>query len=237
MRNLLKKLPSITGPARSYFNYFFGEKEISFLIKYLKKYKKNFIFVDVGANYGIYTFIFGLKSEFTYVVEPIIECINYIEKGYLSRNIVLINKVASNDEGDKDLFIPFENNKLLFGRSSINNNFEKTKKINVKSFKLNKLINDIEKLNSELLFAKIDVEGHENFVLEGSLELFKSKKTLLLVEIEKRHNKKYKETYEMLNNNRFKAYYLERKKLKTITDISEFEDAMKNNINFLFKNY
>ena len=66
MKSLLKFFPFLTGPLRSYFNYFFGEKELRFLVKFLKTYKSRFTFIDVGANYGIYTFLFGTKSQFTY---------------------------------------------------------------------------------------------------------------------------------------------------------------------------
>ncbi len=237
MKILLKKAPFFTGPLRSYFNYLFGEKEIRYFTKYLRKYKNNFIFIDVGANYGVYTFMFGGMSEFTYVIEPISECIDYIEKGYINKNIEFINKVASNNSENKTLNIPVENNQKVYGRSSLNKNFNKFEQIISESFKLNELVEKIKRLNSELLFVKIDVEGHENLVIEGTSELFKYKKSILLIEIESRHNEKYQDLFENLTDNKFKAYYVKKNRLIKIEDINEFIEIMKDNINFVFKNY
>ena len=85
MKSLLKLFPFLTGPLRSYFNYFFGEKELRFLVKFLKPHKSRFTFIDVGANYGIYTFLFGTKSQFTFAIEPINECLKYLSKGYIKK--------------------------------------------------------------------------------------------------------------------------------------------------------
>ena len=237
MKLLLKKAPFLTGPLRSYFNYLFGEKEIRYFSKYLKKYKNNFIFIDVGANYGVYTFMFGGVSEFTYAIEPIPECIDYIDKGYINKNIEFINKVASNNTESKILNIPIENNQKVYGRSSLNNNFNKFEQIISESFKLDELLENIKRLNSELLFIKIDVEGHENLVIEGTSELFKYKKSILLIEIESRHNEKYQDLIENLTENKFVAYYVKKNKLIKIEDLNEFIEIMKYNINFVFKNY
>ena len=79
MRRLLIKFPKLTGPLRSYYNMFFGEKEIKFLNNYLKINKLDYLFIDVGANYGIYTFLFGPQSIFSFIIEPIYECIEYIK--------------------------------------------------------------------------------------------------------------------------------------------------------------
>jgi len=151
MRSLFKKAPSLTGPIRSFYNYYFGEKEIKFLFRYLKKYKKKYIFIDIGANYGIYTFLFAKKSEFTFAIEPIVECVNYLNKGYRKKNIEIINKVASNNKKNKTLNIPVENNKEIYGKSSIDKNFAISKQINSESFRVDELLDRIQKFKSELL--------------------------------------------------------------------------------------
>ena len=93
MKKIFLCFPLLTGPLRSYYNYLFGEKEIGFLYKFLKKNKEEFNFFDIGANYGVYTFLLGKKAKRIFVFEPIKECIEYIKAGYNKNNIVFINKI------------------------------------------------------------------------------------------------------------------------------------------------
>ena len=61
MRKLLLKFPKITGPLRSFYNMYFGEKEIKAILKLLRENKNQYIFFDIGANYGVYTLFYFLK--------------------------------------------------------------------------------------------------------------------------------------------------------------------------------
>ena len=237
MKKLLLLLPKLTGPLRSYYNLFFGEKEIKYLYQYLKKYNKNYDFIDVGANYGIYSFLFGYKSKLTFIIEPVKECIEYIKGGYINDNVKFFEKVASNSDNKKVLNIPFENKKLIFGKSSLENIHRDQEQISVESFKLDSLYSYLTPIDSNLVFIKIDVEGHEEKVIDGCKKILSSKKTLLLIEIEERHNKNYLNTFNKLLNSGFKAYHVEKNYLRELKNVDEFKDAMKYNINFLFKNY
>jgi len=237
MRQLLIKFPKLTGPLRSYYNMFFGEREIKFLNNYLKINKLDYLFIDVGANYGIYTFLFGPQSKFSFIIEPIYECIEYIKSGYSNQNIKFINKVASDDNAVKSLSIPLEGNKKIFGRSSLAKSFDNSIKLDIDSMRLDELIDEIINHNFEILFIKIDVEGHENNVIDGSIKLIEDRKSLLLIEIEKRHNSKYEVIYNKLKNLGFLSFYIEKNKLIKINNLKELEDSMEKTINFVFKNF
>ena len=64
---------------------------IEYMIQdFVEKYKNKFIFYDVGANYGIFTFLFGRLSVFTISFDPIKECIEYIKRGYIYKNILFV---------------------------------------------------------------------------------------------------------------------------------------------------
>tara|TARA_B100001540_G_scaffold32480_1_gene28526 strand:- start:679 stop:1332 length:654 start_codon:yes stop_codon:yes gene_type:complete len=216
---------------------FFGEKEIKFLNNYLKINKLDYLFIDVGANYGIYTFLFGPQSIFSFIIEPIYECIEYIKSGYSNQNIKFINKVASDDNAIKSLSIPLEGNKKIFGRSSLSKSFDNFIKLDIDSIRLDELIEEVIKHNFEILFIKIDVEGHENNVIDGSIKLIEDRKSLLLIEIEKRHNSKYELIYNKLKNLGFISFYIEKNKLIKINNLKELEDSMEKTINFVFKNF
>ena len=236
MRFLLTYFPKITGPLRAYYNMFFGEKEIKYLKKYIKSKKYKYAFIDIGANYGIYSFIFGPKASVLFVVEPIKECIDYIKKGYLKSNAKFFEGV-SNDNLEKNLSVPISNKRYIYGKSSIDNKFENSTTVRAKSFRLENFekYEDIKK--SDLLFIKIDVEGHENQVLQEPGKLISHLRTLLLVEIEERHNSNHISLFKRLEDKGFKAYYLSHKDLVEIIHLKNLSLIMKNNINFIFKNY
>jgi len=237
MRTIFTYFPKITGPLRSYFNYFFGEKEIKYFFNYLQKYKNKYVFLDIGANYGIYTFLFGKHASYVHAIEPIKECIDYIKKGYRYQNIRYFNKVLSNDNNVKSLNIPLVNNKLIFGQSSINKKFKLSEEIKINSFTLDYFENDRNILKSDLLFIKVDVEGHENSIFETTGKLLKHPKTIMMVEIEPRHNQNYKSLFKNLFFLGFDSYYLMNNKLVKIIEINDLSKIMQKNINFIFKNY
>jgi hypothetical protein len=62
-------------------------------------------------------------------------------------------------------------------------------------------------------FIKIDVEGYEGEVLHGSMEVIKSCKPILMIEIEKRHNKKFPQVFALLGSQGYVPYHFQSGKL------------------------
>ncbi len=237
MKKLFLKFPKITGPLRSFYNMYFGEKEIKAILKLLEEYKNQYIFFDIGANYGIYTFLFSKNSLFTYVFEPIEECIEYIRRGYRYKNISLVNKAVSNSEKEQILSIPIDNGTKVFGKSSFNNSFKKQEQRKVPCTKLDNYIKETEKYIEKVIFIKIDVEGHENKVVDGGIDLIKNRKAILLIEIEQRHNQEFNFVFQKLSNLNFHTYIYKNKKFVDIDTDFNLEEAMRDNNNFIFKNF
>ena len=237
MRKQLLKFPILTGPLRAYYNKYFGEKEIHYLFKEFKKYKNKFIFYDVGANYGIFTFLFGRLSVFTISFDPIKECIEYIKRGYIYKNILFVNKAVSDQENTLNINIPIEDNEKIFGKSSITNQFDYSETRSIQTVTLDQYLEDIKQLNTAKLFIKIDVEGSEYNVINGGTNTFASFDVTLLIEIEKRHNKNYKEIFNKLKSLNFQAFCFVNNDLKLISDEEDIEVYMNMNNNFIFKNY
>lgn len=237
MRKHLLKFPKLTGPLRAYYNKYFGEKEINHLFKEFKKYKNNYIFYDVGANYGIFTFLFGRLSVFTITFDPIKECIKYIKRGYIYKNILLVNQAVSDNEITLNINIPIEDNEKIFGKSSITNQFDFSETRSIQTVTLDQYLEDIKRLNTTKLFIKIDVEGAEYNVINGGMKTLTSFDVLLLIEIEKRHNKNYKEIFNKLKSLNFQAFCFVNNDLKLISNEEDIEIYMNKNNNFIFKNY
>jgi len=237
LRDLLLKFPKITGPLRGFYNFFYGEKEIPAIKKILKHDNNKYIFFDIGANYGIYTFLFGKNSQHSFVFEPIEECLSYIEAGYSYKNSTLINKAASNQHQEINFNIPKINSIKIFGKSSIENKFEEFEKRVIECIPIDSLFSNVKSHNPSKLFIKIDVEGHENKVIDGAVNMLSNFDSLLLIEVEERHNKNYFYIFDKLDYLNFDCYYLENKVLKKLSNEEDIKYAMKNNNNFIFKNY
>ena len=237
MRKLLLKIPKITGPFRAFYNLYFGENELAFIRKFLKDSNTQYIFFDIGANYGIYTFLFGINAHHTFILEPVSECIEYIKSGYRFNNATFINKAASNKNKEINLNIPKINSKLVFGKSSVENKFKHFETRVVKGITIDSFFSIVNSFNSKKLFIKVDVEGYENKVIDGALNILSSFDAILLIEIEKRHNTDYLYVFSCLKDMNYQVFCLENKSLKELFNESDIENAMHETNNFIFKNY
>jgi FkbM family methyltransferase len=173
-------------PVRYYYRKLKGtlDKE---LLKLNELVDHNKLAIDVGANYGMYTY--GLSRFFEQVeaFEPQPECAetiiaysNFLAK--VGKNNINVYKVGlSNMKGLLTLNIPIKDGKPVSACASFNNLDSVSEKITVPVFRLD----DFDFRNVSLI--KIDVEGHESKVLEGGRETILREKPVLLIEIEQRH--------------------------------------------------
>ena len=97
----------------------------------------------------------------------------------------------------------------------------------VKTAKLDDIL-----IDHKIGFIKIDVEGHEKNVLNGSKNLIKKYKPNLLIEIEERHSKeKVEDTISFINNLGYKSYFCSKSDLLDTSRLTNFKS--KNNYIFL----
>ena len=163
-------------------------------IKWIKSFKKNFVFYDIGANMGIYSLYAAISSKVrVYAFEP--ESNNFQT---LMENIII------NQQQDNILAFPLgisnqtELTKLhlsefssasshhTVGESALNHG--SLKKINTKYRQgiFSTTLDDLyEKWNLPLPdYIKIDVDGIEYKIIEGCNKIFKNKKlSSILIEI------------------------------------------------------
>lgn len=160
------------------------EKEMLPLSDFLQKTN---IAIDIGANKGIYSYFMSQFCETVETFEPQPWCTEslkaYSEK--FNRNINIHTCGLSNTEGELTLNIPIIEGRLkttlATGLASFKAQQGKYKTINVPVYCL-------DKFNFKNVgFIKIDVEGHENKVIEGAKETITREKPIILVEIEQRH--------------------------------------------------
>ena len=205
------------------------EKELDIIEKF-SDYDKEA--VDVGVYRGVYSYQLSKYFKHVYSFEPNTLIFDYLNKNLtkIKSNISLFNLALSNENGDAELKIPLRNksffnnnNEELFklGAASIHplNNFEQFKSINVKKKKLDDILND-----KKISFIKIDVEGHEKEVIDGSIQIINNYRPTLLVEIEERHSgKKVTQTLDYINNLGYKSYYYDEGKINSTSNLNNFK--------------
>ena len=202
---------------------------------------KDLISIDIGMFRGVYSFLLSKysKSVIGFEANPIMY--KYLEKNLkkIVKNIKIYNFALSNKESEVCIKIPLRN------KSNLRSNFEdfyegglatihqdnklEGKKLETFKTKCNML--DNFKFNEKIGFIKIDVEGHEQLVLEGAVNTINKDMPNLLIEIEKKHRSdSIEKTFKYLRKLGYKAYTYKNNKLNLLTDFNN-----QNSVNYIFK--
>ena len=201
----------------------------------LNRNQKN-IFFDIGAYIGIITLIFNKfsnKGSEIHSFEP-------LEKKFLrlKENIKLnkIDTIYLNNHalGDKKELVTLEDPKDP-GMTKIvkknSNNFNGNFYHNINSDTLESYV--LKKNVSNINFIKIDTEGYDSKVLEGSKNLLKKKQIDYLI-VEYMHSTEdSNEVSRILKNNGYKIFYLLRNEGKLTDDLNKINLNKSNILNIL----
>ena len=171
-------------------------KEINFLKKLYLENSYD-IFIDVGANCGFYSL--SLAKEFSklkvFAFEPnkeaFLKFTNSLKVNLnLKEKIILYNFGLSNSSGQLEMTSLEKFGYLQSGGSKIIDTNEKehlTTKIFTCDFNKG---DNVLKIIRKKICIKIDVEGHEYYVIDGLKKLLQNNKTIIQIEIMKRNFKK-----------------------------------------------
>ena len=205
LRKLLKILLILsTGSLKlrtQYYIYYFNkyrEDELFNIDKFITK-KGNAI--DIGCNRGLYSYALSKQKKINniYSFEPNKYILSDLYH-YKSQNIKIYNFALSSKNQIQNLIIPYFKNFELDGFATLNKKiyfdrkFKKFKKIKIKARKLD----DFNFKN--ISFIKIDVEGHEINLLNGSKKTFRANKPDCLIEIKKGNLLKVKKYFKNIDN-------------------------------------
>lgn len=186
-----------------HFPFFLPHEKDYHGIKLLVKSSKSSIFLDIGSNNGISSLGFrklGFINQI-YMFEPN----KFINKKFLlkfkqKKNYKVFNFGLSNLNCSKSIYYPFIGNYCLhyfgsFDKNYITNSIKLTspkyaKKIIIKKSKLRLKKFDSLNIKKKIDFIKIDVEGHDYFVLQGMKRAIKKNLPIILVEFNKENFKK-----------------------------------------------
>lgn len=174
------------------------EGELCVLDRFLSKAE---IAIDVGANTGLYTERLARKSLCVLAFEPDPKCLAYLE-GVSGKNWRIVGAAASESSGSADFRTPVDNGRALvgFGTLSLENRFHgvaysEESVESVTTVSIDEYLEACHLNRHGVSFIKIDVEGHEQQVLNGARGAIQRHRPTILVEIEECHNPNWRSVF------------------------------------------
>lgn len=179
------------------------EAEMSILPHLLRKDDN---VIDVGGNRGLYAYLVYRIGATVHIFEPNKICYKILSAWSKNKKVVSVYNVAVSDTaGTAYLNVPVDDSGIEHDASGSieHNNFHNTTQQRVDVSKLD----DYDFINVNLI--KVDVEGHEEKVIDGAAGTIAKHNPALLIEIESRHNKKpISEIFNKIIKLGYSGYYL-----------------------------
>jgi FkbM family methyltransferase len=132
---------------------------------------------DVGANWGQYAEALSYVSAGVVACEPVPQLAEYLRR--TARKGIRVEQIAlSNVKGDAEFAVPQD-----WGRSSL-----LAEKADSDTQRLAVRLDTLDSMATDPVgFIKVDVEGHEEEVIDGAFQVIARDHPVLLIEIEERH--------------------------------------------------
>ena len=164
----------------------FEEDRLDFLFSVNDK--KPTIFIDVGANIGIYTLTAARKNQFDRIIsfEPDTRNCNQLGANIVLNGFnddVVVHQLGLSNVSGTATFLKNKGSSTGTSRlASTAPDKTKTTKFEECSIKVAQL-DDLLKEEGQVIFMKIDVEGHEELALEGMVQLLERNHCKVQLEI------------------------------------------------------
>ena len=197
--------------------YFFSKKthklddEMIYVSNLLREKRR---FLDIGANIGIYSFHFKHCFKNIDAFEPLKE-ISYRLEYFQNESLKIHNCALSNRKGEFKIHIPYVSGQTIASLASLE---RRDGDCEVRTVKVDKIDNyDFDDVD----LIKIDVEGHEEYVLQGACNVIKANMPIIIVEIEQRHLKKpIEEVFQSIKRLNYDGFFLENGKLTSLQNFN-----------------
>lgn len=171
--------------------------------------------IDVGACGGEYSIIMAAMFGKVLSVEPTSDMAEVLRKS-LPGNCEVIECALGEGLGEVSLRVPKIDGSRMHALATVADhgfdfsNIGMVDTAIVKQLTIDSLVSE---RNLRPSFMKIDVEGYEGKVLLGSVKVIEAFKPVLMVEIEKRHNKQFMEIFSLLSSCGYVPYHFRAGKL------------------------
>lgn len=181
------------------------------------------LFLDIGANRGLYTYHYSSVFNKVVAFEPVEECYASVKRLKL-RNAEVHSVALSDERGTATLFSPVRRGDIDFQRSSL----LESAVFEVGSVKRQVQTHTLDEFCfSEVDLIKIDTEGAELQVLKGATKTIEKNLPLIFVEMEERHRKNaVRDGITFLKKFGYRCSYFDLKKSAFVSlDISDLADT------------
>jgi FkbM family methyltransferase len=183
IKNTIRRLlpPSITIRLIADTNYKSGEPELRLLDDLVDPQRNS---IDIGANKGSYTYFLSKLSQRVFAYEPNPELAKFLSKAFAKSNVSIYPVAISDRAGMAQLAIPIVDTFAYdqLGSLQLQNSSENLQTFDVPLQRLD------DCGHTNIGFIKIDVEGHEETVIDGAIETIANQRPVLIVEIEQKHH-------------------------------------------------
>ena len=196
-------------------------------INYIREnLKDGSVAVDIGAHKGGYLYWMqkSVKAKGkVFAFEPQVKLYNYLKSIAASlkfKNVSIENLGMSSEEGEVIFYIPISRNGISIGaRIDQFNNGTQCEESKIQITTLDKYFFD-RQIYPDLI--KIDVEGHEQQVLLGGMNLLKSCKPKIVMECENRHlsETSMSDVFDTLFELDYCGYFFENNELKPVKEFN-----------------
>ena len=156
------------------------EPELRLTKFFIKNFKKDDIFYDIGASCGFYTHLALEFCKEVHAFEPIPEIFTYLERNLAkNKNVFLNNTALFNKSGIN--FLDISKQSMVGGSiaGKENTTDSEMEKINVRTITLDSYLES----HNKPTIVKLDVEGAEEMVIEGGEDFFRSNDPLISIEV------------------------------------------------------
>ena len=240
MIQLLKKLAEKVFPVKQQLRlrYLYAktfnklDEEMLYVTELLQNKRR---FLDIGANMGIYSFYFHNMFENINAFEPLAEITKRLA-ALQSDSLTIHNVALSNKKGKLEFYIPSINGELMPSLASLEKRDVGSEE------RIEERIVDVDTVDNygfdDVDLIKIDVEGHEQFVILGAIETIKRTRPILIVEIEQRHiNTDINEVFQTILNLGYNGFFLKNGNLLPLESFSYESNQMPFLQNVMAKEY
>ena len=166
------------------------------------------IAIDVGAALGCYCWVLERCSREVYAFEPGLEHASYLEANAPS-SVKLVCAAVGERGGTVGMYMGSADREgrhtaTLSESNPIASRAPFVRRVDQVS--LDEFFRDILAPGRSIDLLKVDVEGYENAVLIGAATIIRGHHPVIICEIERRHNPRYAEVFEMLMEVGYECY-------------------------------
>jgi FkbM family methyltransferase len=188
--------------------------------------RKDALALDIGANEGFFAHHLLPLAGSVVAFEPLPQMLARLRENYAGK-MEIHGVILSDHEGQGELRYPAGG---YMTATIAESNFSAAESGRV----IETVVAPMKTLDSFNLsnvgFVKIDVEGHEQAVLEGGLNMLKREMPNLMIEIEERHAPgSFDRVSTLLGSIGYSGFYLDRKQLQPIAQFDPSRDQVRQN--------